>query len=66
MRIRTYWYAVDSVDFYPYHFPEANSQPERLLRLLSEHDPYNNLLDSLDECYRLCEMEKIVEQLKDR
>ena len=65
-RVRTYWYLIDSVDFYPYRFPEAQSQPERLLRLLSEFEPYKEQLVPLEDSVRLSEMENIVGRLKDR
>ena len=66
LRVRTYWYVVESVDFYPYRFPDVNTQPERLLRLLSEYGPYKDQLDPIDNEIRMSEMEKLVSQLKDR
>ena len=35
IRIRTYWYVIEYVDFYPYRFPDPSTHPDRLLRLLS-------------------------------
>ena len=66
VRVRTYWYVIASVDFYPYRFPDANTHGDRLLRLLSGHDPYKTQLESLDGDALRSEMEKIVDQLKDR
>ena len=40
IRVRTYWYVVDSVDFYPYRFPDVKTQAERLSRLLSGQESY--------------------------
>lgn len=66
IRVRTYWYVVDSVDFYPYRIPDTKTHAERLLRLLSGQESYKRKLDSLEDNARLAEMEKIVGQLEDR
>ena len=65
-RVRTYWYVIESVDFYPYRFPDANTDADRLLRLLSGHPPYKAQLDPLDGDARLSAMERIVSQLGER
>ena len=66
VRVRTYWYVIESVDFYPYRFPDVNTHTDRLMRLLSGHIPYRDQLDSLDGDARRSEMAKIVGQLNDR
>jgi uncharacterized LabA/DUF88 family protein len=35
-RIRTYWYVIQDIDFYPYHFPDVDKEPERLKALLCQ------------------------------
>ena len=64
VRVRTYWYVIESVDFYPYRFPDAQSRPDILLRLLSEHPPFRDLLSPLGSNAQSAEMEKIVCELK--
>ena len=66
VRVRTYWYVIESVDFYPYRFPDAQSRPDSLLRLLSEHSPFRDLLSPLGSDAQPAEMEKIVCELKNR
>ncbi len=53
-RVRTYWYVIKTMDFYPYKLPNPNditsfstSKMESLKRLLSKHAPYKTELDSL-------------------
>jgi hypothetical protein len=29
-RVRTYWYVIRTIDFYPYHYPDPTKEPERL------------------------------------
>lgn len=65
-RVRTYWYVVASVDFYPYSFPDANTQTDRLVRLLSEHLPFKTQLATLEGDSLRAEMENIVDQLKEQ
>ena len=66
VRMRTYWYVIESVDFYPYRFPDVQRSPDTLLRLLSEHPPFHDLLNPLGSDARPAEMEKIVCELKNR
>lgn len=35
-RVRTYWYVIQLLDFFPYRFPSAQSNPDGLRRLLSK------------------------------
>ena len=66
VRVRTYWYVIESVDFYPYRFPDAQISPDRLFRLLSRHTPFRDLLTSLESDARLLEMTRIANDLKKR
>ena len=66
VRVRTYWYVIESVDFYPYRFPDVDAHGDRLLRLLSGHPSYKDQLEPLDGDALRSEMERIVDQLKDR
>jgi uncharacterized LabA/DUF88 family protein len=38
-RLRTYWYVIDMIDFYPYKLPQAHVNPQ-LLQLVLEKDSY--------------------------
>ena len=66
VRVRTYWYVIESVDFYPYRFPDANTRPESLFRLLSGHLPYKTQLESLVGDALSSRMESIAADLKSR
>ena len=65
-RIRTYWYVIRSIDFYPYQFPNAERDPDKLRRLLSNHEPYKDELDRLPDNDRAQRMEQIVTELRSR
>lgn len=74
-RIRTYWYVIESVDFFPYFFPdpsEAESPSKAtdarvdLQKLLSKHDAYKDELNSLDDKQRAGRMSAIVKELSER
>jgi uncharacterized LabA/DUF88 family protein len=32
--VRTYWYVIEEIDFYPYKFPDANAETDRLKKVL--------------------------------
>ena len=66
VRVRTYWYVTDAVDFYPYSFPDVHDRPDSLSRLLSRHPPFKERLDSLDGDAHTLEMERIVKDLRGR
>lgn len=66
VRVRTYWYVIESVDFYPYRFPDASTNADRLSRLLSGHPPYKAQLEPLAGDALRSEMESIVDQLRGR
>lgn len=66
VRVRTYWYVIASVDFYPYRFPDAKAHGDRLFRLLSRHSPYRTELASLSGDDLQATMERIVGQLNER
>jgi len=71
-RLRTYWYVIKSLDFFPYRFPDPTkgSDPEKteevLQRLLSEYEPYQKELDDLAPKDRATRMGEIVKTLKQR
>jgi uncharacterized LabA/DUF88 family protein len=68
-RVRTYWYVIKSIDFFPYHFPDPTMSPrtkEQLQHLLSMHKPYQEELATLDEPNRISRMMEIVKDLRQR
>lgn len=72
-RIRTYWYVIKSIDFFPYRFPnpEKSNNPdkvnEELRNLLSHHEPYKKELDGIADSIQCAKrMKEIVSDLRKR
>ena len=65
-RIRTYWYVVAHVDFFPYKFPDPDAETDRLLRLLSKNRELKDQLEALEGTRRLQRMKETVESLRAR
>ena len=67
-RIRTYWYVIENVAFYPYKFPDRE---EKLFKLYSEkQSPYKDELEKLkmssDENELTHRLQKITSELKNK
>jgi len=72
-RLRTYWYVIKTMDFYPYRLPNI-TRPEtteatkwKLERILSGHDQYRDELAALqgeDRDKRMIEIVKRLEELE--
>jgi uncharacterized LabA/DUF88 family protein len=66
-RIRTYWYVMQSIDFWPYDFPNVTKEADKLHRLLAIHTPYKEELDNLSSAQqRVTRMGQIVKEMEDR
>jgi hypothetical protein len=71
-RIRTYWYVIQLLDFFPYNLPDPTTvlaNPvvlNRLQVILSKHEPYKKELDTLDEQTRNTRMVEMLKQLRNR
>lgn len=65
-RRRTYWYVVESLDFYPYRFSSPEEKPEELKTLLCKHEEFRKLLISLRDVRLIEEMKRIVGDLENR
>ncbi len=74
-RLRTYWYVVQHIDFFPYRFPkpgravspeEKAKRTETLKRLLCAHDPYKLRLGPLTGDMLVRGMEECVRELKSK
>ncbi len=48
-RVRTYWYVVEHLDFFPYRFPKANKEPDTLKRVLCRNEAFKDELKLLGE-----------------
>ena len=66
-RLRTYWYVIQSIDFWPYEFPNVDTELDRLYRLLRSHPPYREELDRLTNGGpREARMAEILQEMKGR
>lgn len=67
--LRTYWYAIKMLDFYPYNLPNPDNVAGRqekldlLRKILSYHKPYQNELDRLEEPTKTQRMVEILKEL---
>ncbi|MEO5358926.1 MAG: NYN domain-containing protein [Nitrospirota bacterium] len=64
--VRTYWYVIEEIDFYPYKFPDIRTEPEKLRIVLSKEKTLKDRLDKLSGEDSTSEMKKIVEDLKNK
>jgi uncharacterized LabA/DUF88 family protein len=55
-RVRTYWYVVQHLDFFPYRFPKADKEPDALKKVLCRSD-------ELKEELRLLEDEDLIDRM---
>ncbi len=65
-RVRTYWYVIESIDFFPYRFHDAESKTETLQRLLSKCDDIRGRIDGLKGEPLVSKMKSEVEMLRKR
>jgi len=63
-RVRTYWYVIQSQDFYPYRFPKAQEEPDKLRRVLEKDKSCREKLKTLSGSHLIEKMEEIVAQLR--
>ena len=65
IRVRTYWYVIDSMDFYPPWFPKPDEQPEELYDLLTKAPGYENRYKDPQGNLNIEEMKSRVSSLDD-
>jgi len=71
-RIRTYWYVIRMLDFFPYNLPNPRTvttyprEFEKLKTILSKYEPYQKELDSLEEPVKTSRMVAMLEELCER
>ena len=64
-RIRTYWYVIEYMDFYPFKLPEPTTLATRsqLKNILCKHPPYEKELNALVEAACNARMAEITKEL---
>jgi hypothetical protein len=65
-RVRTYWYVIRFLDFFPYKFPDADQKPDKLRAILFKDNHLKKLLEGLEGDDLTIKMKEIVESLKKR
>jgi len=72
-RLRTYWYVIKTIDFYPYHLPDitrpgtTTTTKNKLERILCGHDKYREELETLqgeDHEKHMIEIAKTLDELE--
>ncbi len=65
-RLRTYWFVVQELDFFPYGLSQPNrGTNEELKRVLLRHRPFRERLRALSGTELLREMEEMLGQLRE-
>lgn len=62
-RIRTYWYAVEHLDFSPYRIPRADREPDVLKRVLCNDADFKDQLKSLEGDDLIAKMQTFAQTL---
>ena len=65
-RVRTYWYVVEHMDFFPYRFPNVETDTEKLRRLLGKDQRIEAELHGLSGADLTGRMSAIVSRLRNR
>lgn len=65
-RVRTYWYVVQFLDFYPFDLPAPQKDAEKLKRLLSKHSPFQEELKMLSGEDLLKKLQNLYDELSER
>lgn len=65
-RVRTYWYVIQLLDFFPYKFPNADSNPDGLRWLLNKDRWCKSQLAKLEGGNLLTKMKEIVKEFRSR
>ena len=63
-RTRTYWYVIESIDFWPYDFPSPDKEPDKLYRLLK---PFQQEFDNAaNDGAKVARMAEVVREMESR
>jgi uncharacterized LabA/DUF88 family protein len=66
VRLRTYWYVVEHLDFYPYSLPSQGKDCDKLIRLLNKSEIISERLNDLNGVRLDAELTAIVKELTDQ
>jgi uncharacterized LabA/DUF88 family protein len=66
-RIRTYWYVIEHIDFFPYRIPNLSpTTREQIKNILCKYEPYETELNALNDADCDARMTEIVVELRHR
>ncbi len=65
-RVRTYWYVVRHLDFFPYRFPRLDRKPDVLKNVLCSNDSIRDELKLLEGDDLTTRMQELVQKLSER
>ncbi len=65
-RLRTYWYLIQSIDYYPYGLARLAQDPRNAHNVLSVYPPYKSRLDNLQGDAQFAEVRSIIQELNAR
>ncbi len=62
-RIRTYWYVVQTLDFYPYRIPSLRNDPGKLRTVLEKDQAYKRQIATLGDDEPTAKLEELANEL---
>lgn len=65
-RIRTYWYVIQSIDYYPYGLSSLAKDSGQASSVLSRHAPYKEKLDNSVASNKATVVSSIVDELREK
>jgi len=65
-RVRTYWYVLEDIDFFPYKYPKADLETDKLKRVLCKSEALKNELEALAGNPLITRMNEIVDGLREK
>jgi len=65
-RVRSYWYVVQHLDFFPYGLSRLKREPDKLRQILSKHEPFRVELNGLSGQAQNTRMMDMVAELETR
>lgn len=64
-RLRTYWYVINEVDYFPYRLPNARHDRNTLRHVLEKHQPYKERIDACDQANIVETLENISNEVRE-
>lgn len=65
-RLRTYWYVLEWIDFFPWKIPKVDKEQDTLRIVLSKNEDYRKELESLNDTALTQRMRELAEALESR